>query len=127
MTVRILEVESPSATACVYPTVGMTVWAAAVRDSFRFYATVECIELRVTDVEGIMMALRKLGIESRRSPFFRPVGESERQSLVDLYLRKVPLPRHFQAEHFRKKLRRCDLVFCRYDRMVQPNRHIHPL
>src|SRR5262245_24825894 len=103
MAVRILEVEATPAPASIDPAVGVVVWPAAVRKTFGLHPTENCIELCVADMEGIVMALARPGVETRPSPGFRLVSEVKCQALIDSHLREVTrLDR--QAEDFSKEL-----------------------
>src|SRR5262245_38713398 len=122
--VRILEVEASPAPAGIDLAVGVVVWPAAVSESLGLHPTENRLELRLTDMEGIVMALAGPGVETRPAPCFGLIGEVKGQALIDLHLREVALPRlDLQSEDLGEEFGRGDLVFRRHDSVIENNCH----
>src|SRR5262245_792128 len=85
VTVRVLKVETAAAPASIDFLVGVVKWSAAVGETLCLDTTEDVIELRIADVEGVMMAFDRLGTALG----FRLAGEVKRQAFVDLNLREV--------------------------------------
>lgn len=91
--VRILEVEASPAPAGINLAVGVVVWPAAVGESLCLHPAEDRLELRLADMEGVVMALAGPGVETRSAPCFGLIGKVKGQALIDLHLREVALPR----------------------------------
>src|SRR5438309_11531241 len=127
MAVRILEVETAPAPVSVDLAIGMAEWPAAVADPPGLHPAEDRLELRLADMEGVVMSLARLRVETPLAPGFRQVGEVEGQALVDLHRREVAGDRlDRQAEDLGEEPRRGDLVLCGHDGVVETNRHGAP-
>src|SRR3989454_5291121 len=125
--VRVLEVETAPAPAGVDLAVGMAVWATAVGDPLGRHPGEDRLELRLADMERVVMALARPGVEARPAPQFWLVRKIKGQALVHLHLREVARARlDRQAEDLGEELGGGDLVFRWHDGMVQANRHCPP-
>src|SRR4030095_16861859 len=91
--VRILEVEASPAPAGIDLAVGVVVWPAAVGESLGLHPTEDRLELRLADMEGVVMALAGPGVETRPAPCFGLIGKVKGQVFINLYLREMALPR----------------------------------
>src|SRR2546422_749595 len=125
--VRVLEVETAPAPAGVDLAVGVAVWATAVGDPLGRHPGEDRLELRLADMERVVMALARPGVEARPAPQFWLVRKIKGQALVHLHLREVARARlDRQAEDLGEELGGGDLVFRWHDGMVQANRHCPP-
>src|SRR3989442_1319325 len=125
--VRVLEVETAPAPAGVDLAVGVAVWATAVGDPLGRHPGEDRLELRLADMERVVMALARPGVEARPAPQFWLVRKVKGQALVHLHLREVARARlDRQAEDLGEELGGGDLVFRWHDGMVQANRHCPP-
>src|SRR4030095_11920568 len=77
-------------------------------------------------MEGVVMAPARSGVEAQPTPRLWLVGEIERQSLVDPYLREIAWL-NCQAEDLGEELGRRHLVLRRYDGVIQLHCHRTPL
>src|SRR5207245_3005914 len=85
------------------------------------------LELRLADMERVVMALARPGVEARPAPQFWLVRKIKGQALVHLHLLEVARARlDRQAEDLGEELGGGDLVFRWHDGMVQANRHCPP-
>src|SRR5215469_2724114 len=114
--VGILEVDAASAAPGIDLHILLRERAAAVGDAGLFDSAEDRVELRVADVERIVMHLEAI-----------PVVKIQRERFVDSYGRKMT---HrtlvFEAEHTGEKLCRRFLVVRRYDRVIQRDWHNSP-
>src|SRR5947208_4637801 len=125
--VRVLEVEAAPASTGVDLAVRVAVWPAAVWDAFGLHPGKDRVELRVADMEGVVMALARPGVEPGPTPWLGLVGEVKGQAVVDLHLREVALAGlDCQAEDLGEEPGGGDLVLCWHNRVIQPNRHCPP-
>src|SRR5256885_7657998 len=121
--VRVLEVETAPAPAGVDLAVGVAVWATAVGDPLGRHPGEDRLELRLADMERVVMALARPVGEARPAPQFWLVRKIKGQALVHLHLREVARARlDRQAEDLGEELGGGDLVFRWHDGMVQANR-----
>src|SRR5215471_15040784 len=117
--VGVLKVETPAAPAGVELTVGVVEGPAAVGEPLGLHPAEDGLELRLTDMEGVVMALARPGVEARPAPGFWRVGEVQRQACIDLHLREVAWLRlDRQAEDVSEERGRGDLVGRRHDGVV---------
>src|SRR4249920_3122049 len=93
MAVRVLEVEATPAPAGVDLAVGVVEWPAAVGKPLGLHPAEDRLELRLADMEGVVMTLAGPGVETRPAPCFGLIGEVKGQALIDLHLREVALSR----------------------------------
>src|SRR5439155_18275633 len=108
--VGVLEVQAAPAPARVDQAVGVVVRLTSVRDAPGLHAAEDRLELCLADVERVVMAPARAGVEARPAPGLRLVGEIQRQALVDSYLGEVArLDR--QTEELGEERRRGHLVF----------------
>ena len=73
--IRVLEVEAPPASTAVDLAVGVVEWSAAVGQSPGLHPAEDGLELRLADMEGIVMALACPRVEPRSTPGFWGIGE----------------------------------------------------
>src|SRR5262245_45681204 len=124
MAVRVLEVEAAPAPAGVDLAVGVVVWPTAIGEPLSLHPAEDRVEFRLADMESVVMAPARPGVESRPAPRFWFVGEVQGQTLVHLHLGEVTWARlDRQAEDVGEELGRGDLVCRRHNRVVQTNRH----
>ncbi len=103
--VRVLEVEATPAPAGIDLPVGVVAWPAAVGETLGLHPTKDRLEIRVADMEGVVMPLAPPWVGTRPAPRFLLVGEVKGQALVDLYLRETALAcLDRQSEDFGKEL-----------------------
>ena len=109
MAVGIFEIDAAAAVPSIGLHVVLRVWTAAVGDSGLLDATEDRVELRVADMESVVMHLKTI-----------PVVEIQGECFVDSDGRKMA---HravvFQAEHVGEKLCRRLFVMRRHDRVIQ--------
>src|SRR5919108_370823 len=92
--IRVLKIEATATAAGINLAVRVIVWPTPVGEPPGLHPAEDRLEVRLTDMEGIVMALG-----------FWIVGEVKGQALIDLHLREVALARlHRQAENFGEKL-----------------------
>jgi hypothetical protein len=125
VTVGVFEVESAPAPSGVDLTVRVLIGLTAVGDPLGLHSTEDRVELDLADVEGVVLAASRSGVETRPTPVLRLVGEVERQALVHSQLGEMARL-HRQTEDLGEEFGRGDLVLCRNDRVIQSNRHHAP-
>src|SRR5882672_388912 len=85
VTVGILEVKPTSAAAAIDVAVVEAIGPTAVGHTFRLHSGKDGIKVGIADVESVMMALTSSGIVTGVAPPLGFVGESQRQTVVDLH------------------------------------------
>ncbi len=113
MAVKVAEIDAAATVPVIELTIVEAPWCAAIHEVRLANAAQDGIELGITDVEGVVVALELLVIV-----------EKERERIVDTYRSEMAAFRiGMQAENSRKKLRRCRLVAGRNDGVVEGNGH----
>src|SRR5215208_5698073 len=112
--VRILEIEAAAAVPVVELGIGKAPWRAAEGQSGSLDAIKDRVELRVADVERIVMAVERLHV----------IVEQERQGIVHLHRCEMTVgTREGEPEHLREKARGGLFIAGRHDRVVERDRH----
>lgn len=117
MAVRVLKIHAASAAAMVDLHIVPRVRFASVWNSFRPNASEDRVELRLADLEGVVMDVE---------PFIVAiVVEIKSECVIHSQWRKVPDAPFIepQSEYPREELRRLDFVPCRHNGVIEFDRH----
>src|SRR5215472_5071725 len=117
MAIRVAKIDAAAAVPVVELTVVEAPRCAAIGELRLPNAAEDSIELGITNMEGVVVALELL-----------VVVEKKRERVVDTHWREMAVFRiGMEAKNARKKLRRCPLVAGRDDGVVEGDGHERPL
>src|SRR5262245_59738392 len=86
--IRILEIKTAAAPACVDPAVRGIVRSVAVGHALRFDSREDAIVIRVADVESVVVTLLGCRIIAGVSPAFGFIRKSQREAVIHLHARE---------------------------------------